>query len=339
LQVFVRIARVVASWKLPGIEIAERGRTAGRMLSRPWVRMSLTALLLGAALALFPGHRVLNAVRSVDLRLVVAALPAYLAIQTLAAAKWHLLVKRAGAGLGVWQSLECCFGGTFGMLALPSAVGADAVSVTLAMARARSRAGVLSGAFLSRALDMVAMALMVSVFAVFVPQGLQGQGARMATAMWVGGAVAIGALVAGAVLLPRWRWKAIGRLMERHRAALEPIRRPRLVALPFAMSVGTQFSFSLLSYAIGRACGVEVGLGVWLFAWTLAKLVILLPFTVAGIGARELALAALLAPFGVPTATAIATGLVWDVVAVVGILSSGVVWKVLGWRNRRFDRG
>jgi uncharacterized membrane protein YbhN (UPF0104 family) len=326
----------VASWKLPGILIPEGVRTAQRVLSRPWARITLTAVFLAAALLLFPRHRVLNAVANMDPAIVAAALPAYLAIQALAAWKWYLLVSRSGAGLGFWQAFECCFAGMFGTLFLPSALGADAVAITLGMARAKSRAGIASGAFLSRVLDVVAMAMLVTVFAAFVPQGLRGDGARLAKVVWAGGIVALAATAASAMLLfSRWRPAAVGRIFERHRAAFEPMRRPLLAVFPLLMSLFTQMSFAMLSYLIGRACGVKVGVGVWLFTWTLAKLVILLPFTVAGIGARELALAALLTPFGVPTTTAVATGLVWDVVVVIGSLSAGAVWKLLAWRNGR----
>jgi uncharacterized membrane protein YbhN (UPF0104 family) len=311
----------------------ERARSLRRRLASPWVRIAVTALFLGLALFLFPRQRILSAVRNLNPAIVLAALPAYLVIQTAAAAKWRLLVKRAGAGLSTRQAFECCAAGVFGALFLPSAVGADAVTVTLGMSRARSKAGIVSGAFLNRALDVVAMAVLVSCFAAFVPQGIQGEGMRIAHLIWAGGALAGAAvLLASLTLLPRWRPAAVDRFVQRHREALQPVRRPTLVALPLAISLCTQVSFGLLSYTIGRECGVRISLGVWLFCWTLAKLVILLPITMAGIGARELALAALLAPFGVASPVAVATGLVWDVVVVAGSLSAGVAWKLLGAR-------
>ncbi|PYU09947.1 MAG: TIGR00374 family protein, partial [Acidobacteria bacterium] len=55
-------------------------------------------------------------------------------------------------------------------------------------------------------------------------------------------------------------------------------------------------------------------LRAWLFAWPLAKLSALLPVTQGGIGVREVALAALAAPFGAAPVLTVAVGLVWEAI-------------------------
>jgi uncharacterized membrane protein YbhN (UPF0104 family) len=93
--------------------------------------------------------------------------------------------------------------------------------------------------------------------------------------------------------------------------------------LAFALGTVVQTSFVLLTAVIARGCGLDMPLRVWLFAWPLAKLVALVPLTQGGIGVRELALAALLAPFGAAPAVTVAVGLVWEAVILVGRIAGG----------------
>jgi uncharacterized membrane protein YbhN (UPF0104 family) len=74
-------------------------------------------------------------------------------------------------------------------------------------------------------------------------------------------------------------------------------------------------------------------LRVWLFAWPLAKLAALLPLTQGGIGVREAALVALLAPFGAAGTLVLAAGLVWEGVIVAGGLIAGLAALVASRRS------
>ena len=282
----------------------------------PWLRFAGSAVLLAGALLLLRRHRLDNVVHHLDLRLVGLSLPAFLGIHLLSGWKWHLLVSRSGAGLSPLRSLECYFAGIFGTLFLPT-LGGDAVSIALASRHAKHPAGVIAGAVLSRGLDTVALAALVGLAAMRVPEALSGGNTRSLLAV-LGAAGAFALL--GAVLLLVFR---------------PELRRPRMVAGPLVISLLVQSAFALLALAIARSCGIGIGLGPWMFAWLLAKLVAFIPLTVAGIGARELALAALLAPFGVPAGQAVTLGIAWDVVAVAGSLGAGAVWKALGWAARR----
>ncbi len=50
----------------------------------------------------------------------------------------------------------------------------------------------------------------------------------------------------------------------------------------------------------------------WMLAWSLAKLAALVPVSLGGIGVRQLAQAAFMAPFAVTAALAVAQSLVWE---------------------------
>jgi uncharacterized membrane protein YbhN (UPF0104 family) len=80
----------------------------------------------------------------------------------------------------------------------------------------------------------------------------------------------------------------------------------------------------VLTALLAISCGLALPLRVWLFAWPLAKLAAVLPLTQGGIGVREAALVALLAPFGAPGALVLASGLVWEGIVISGGLLSGL---------------
>ena len=56
----------------------------------------------------------------------------------------------------------------------------------------------------------------------------------------------------------------------------------------------------------------------------------MLPITQGGIGVREVALAALLAPFGAPAVRTVAVGLVWEAIPITGGLFGGLASLVIG---------
>jgi len=98
--------------------------------------------------------------------------------------------------------------------------------------------------------------------------------------------------------------------------------------------VGIQASFVLLNAFLGAAIGLQAPLHVWFLAWPLAKLVALLPVSLGGLGVREVALAGLLQPFGVPAALAVAQSLLWETILVAGGLTAGLIWWGMGWVGR-----
>jgi len=95
--------------------------------------------------------------------------------------------------------------------------------------------------------------------------------------------------------------------------------------LLFGWLAGTfvQGAFLVLSAQMAIYCGLVLPLRVWLFAWPLAKIAALLPLTQGGIGVREAALVALLAPFGAPGPLVLAAGLIWEGIIIAGGLIAG----------------
>jgi uncharacterized membrane protein YbhN (UPF0104 family) len=110
---------------------------------------------------------------------------------------------------------------------------------------------------------------------------------------------------------------------------------PALQSLLLALLV--QFTFVGLNYFLGNAMGIAVPFAVWLVAWPLAKIVALLPVSLGGLGVREVALAALLAPFAVPATMAVAQALVWQSVLFGFGLLAGAVLLLSGYRPSKAE--
>lgn len=308
---------------------APAGRTA-------WLRFAGSAGLLAAAVAFLPKRDLAAAMRQVRFGAPAAALAIYLGIHLLSSLKWRLVLNRCGAGIGPRAGIESYFAGLFSNLFLPSLIGGDVVMAALASGKSRQPAGIVTGSLLNRLLDLVALTLLLCVAAAveWRAWSLRNPGPlRVVGTAGLGVVLLPAACGALALVQPSWLPAAGRRLLSRHAAAFEALRRPRLLALPLAASLGMQFSLAVLTAWIGRDCGIHLGIATWVLAWSLAKLVALLPITAGGIGARAVALAGLLAPFGVPLAKSAALGVEWDAVVISGSLAAGAIWKLLSWRG------
>jgi uncharacterized membrane protein YbhN (UPF0104 family) len=298
---------------------------------RPWRGLALrllgSAVVLGVLVWVLPFTQLKGAVARVSIGLWLALLAGFLATHSIGFLKWRMFVNLAGAGLDARTALRCYLGGVFGILFLPSVAGGDLLRAGMALRHGQSKAGVLLGSLVDRTLDTLALAVVAGVGAFLVPGELSPESRRVFE--WVLGGFA--AMVALALLIAwgvarRGRSFRLRRRIVKVRMAVRALSgKPQYVAAGAVMALAFQTCFVLLGSTLGRACGIDVPLRVWLFAWPLAKIAALVPVTQGGIGVREAALAGLLAPFGVAAATAVGAGLVWQSVvmgaAVVGGLA------------------
>jgi len=199
---------------------------------------------------------------------------------------------------------------------------------------AEGPAAVLAGNLTDRFLDFSAQAGLVLAGLLLLPGSLHPAiGGKAFRYMLLLG---LGAFFSGVVAyfvyratIARSSWKLRRRIVKLRRALKSAKRRP--VALIAGWLVGTliQFTFLLLTALLAISCGLTLPLRVWLVAWPLAKLAAVLPLTQGGMGVREAALVALLAPFGAPGALVVAAGLVWEGVIIAGGLLAGGIALVL----------
>jgi len=131
------------------------------------------------------------------------------------------------------------------------------------------------------------------------------------------------------VILARSSWRLRRRIVRLRHALLSVKSRPIVLIAGWLAGTLIQFTFLILTALLAISCGLALPLRLWLFAWPLAKLAAVLPLTQGGIGVREAALVALLAPFGAPGALVLAAGLVWEGIIIAGGLISGAFALIL----------
>ncbi|MFN2399248.1 MAG: YbhN family protein [Gemmatimonadaceae bacterium] len=311
-------------------------RTTDASPVRSWrraaLRISGSALILTLLFLFLPLAELATAMRRIPPAGWAGSVAAYLVLHLLGVLKWRMMVNLPGAALSFPQAVRCYYAGLFGNMFLPSLVGGDIVRAGLALSFVRSKAGLVLGSLLDRLLDVAGLAVVAATGALLLPGALDPQSRRvfwiLAAIVAVSGAVAIIAL---AVLPPRRFSYRRRRQMVQLRTALRAMAsKPGYVLLALLYGIALQSLLILLNAALGNAIGLKVALQVWFFAWPLAKLSSLLPVTQGGIGVREAALVALLAPFGVPAVLTVASGLAFEVVILSGGLLGGIIAFMLG---------
>jgi uncharacterized protein (TIRG00374 family) len=302
--------------------------------SRRWLPIALRWIagvaVLGVMLHFLPLVTVRRAVAQIPAWLFLTALLGYLLAHTLGIAKWRMVANAAGAGLDFATSAQCYLGGLFATLFLPSIVGGDVIRLAVGLRRSPRPAAVIAGNVVDRFLDVTSQAGLVllglALLPGSLPENLQ-QTAHKVLLVCIAGVVVLVALV---ILLHRallgGRSIRFRRRLARLRHALRSVsRRPHILLLGWLAGTFIQATFLILTARLAVACGLKLRLRVWLFAWPLAKLAAVLPLTQGGIGVREAALVALLAPFGAASHLVLAAGLAWEGVIIAGgILAGGV---------------
>jgi uncharacterized membrane protein YbhN (UPF0104 family) len=212
------------------------------------------------------------------------------------------------------------YAGLSANLALPGLSGGDLVRaayVVPAAGLARATAASLADRIVDTATVVVLVAAAWPIAG--APPAIA---AMMADA---GPAVAIGLAVATAGAAVLWTLPATARIRRQATAAFASVAvRPGPIVRAAVLSLAVQSAFVLANVWLARSAGVTTALAAWFVAWPLSKLVAVLPISLGGIGVREAALVALLAPYGAPRDAVLASGLLWQAVLIV----TGVVGLV-----------
>jgi uncharacterized protein (TIRG00374 family) len=301
--------------------------------SRGWpiilLRWTAALLILGLLLHFLPLAPLRAAIARVPLTRFLIILFCYLLAHAIGIAKWRMVVNAAGAELDFATSAQCYTGGLFGTLFLPSIIGGDVVRLAVGLRHSPRPAAVLAGNVADRFLDVTAQASIVLLGLLLLPSSVPAQ--LQSTARKALVIAAITAVVLGLLVLFLFRPLLVGRSIRfRRRLALlrhalrSVSRRSHVLLIGWALGTFIQTSFLVLTALLAISCGLVLPLRIWLFAWPLAKLAAVLPLTQGGIGVREAALVALLAPFGAPAPLVLAAGLVWEGVIIAGGLVAGL---------------
>lgn len=308
-----------------------------RLLRSPWVRALLSVTVLAALLAWIPLDEFGAAITRIPPLVWIASLAAFLAGHAVAAWKWRLLIGLGTVQLPYRTALRFHFAGLFANLFLPSVAGGDVVRAGLALRSSETKEAVVLGSVVDRLIDTAALGTLLLLGAYLSTRGLSADDARVL--VWLLAILVLLGILGLAVLflpvpLPARLSGLVGRM--RH-ATAALLSRPLVALSAFVLSLGIQASFVLLNAWLGRACGIDVALSAWFFAWPMAKLAAMAPISLAGIGVREAALAAYLGRFGVPSALAVAQGLVWETIVFAGGAFGAFFYAVVRRRAERAE--
>ncbi len=304
-----------------------------RTVRRSWyfllARWAGAALVLGILLYLLPVAPLRTALARVPLTRFVPVLLIYLLALTVGIIKWHVVVNTAGAQLRFTESAQCFTSGLFGDLFLPSVIGGDVARLAVGILHSPRPAAVITGNVADRFLDLAAQLTLVSIGVMLLPGSLPKALQAPARHVLFAGvfAAVVFVLLVCTLRRPLLQGRSIRmrRRLAQVRHAIRMVgRRPQRLVLGWLLGTTVQGTYIFLTALLGISCGLPLPLRVWLFAWPLAKIAAVMPITQGGIGVREAALVVLLAPFGAPAATVLATGIVWEGVIIAGALLAGL---------------
>jgi uncharacterized protein (TIRG00374 family) len=299
-----------------------------------FLRWVAVLAVFGVLLHFLPLGTVRAAIARVPASRFLLVLLGYLLAHALGIAKWRMVVNAAGAELDFATSAQCYAGGLFGTLFLLSIVGGDVIRLAVGLRRSPRPAAVLAGNVVDRSLDVAAQGGMVLLGVMLLPGSMPEALQATARKTVLVSCAAVVVLVALAILFHRallgGRSVRFRRRLARLRHAMQSVgRRPQVLLYGWLAGTLVQTTFLVLTAQLAISCGLVLPLRVWLFAWPLAKLAAVLPLTQGGIGVREAALVALLAPFGAAGPLVLAAGLVWEGVVIAGGLVAGGVALLL----------
>lgn len=285
------------------------------ILSSWSVRLAVSALVLAVLFAVVPFRQLAAAVAGVPPALWATAVLLFLAGHVVAAFKWQLLLQH-GRQIPARLWLRAHFAGLAANLCLPGIAGGDVVRAEFVRRSFGHGEQVAVAAIVDRALDCAALLALASIGVL-----LSNAADLSRRVVLLIGAAGLGAVAVGAVLvvwLLKSRWRRSGMVQRLADAATVLAARPLLPLGCFALSLAVQTMFVLINMRFASSLGVDVPLAGWLVAWPLAKLVALVPVSLAGLGIREAALVAFLQPYGAPAALVTAASLLWQSVMFAG---------------------
>lgn len=310
-------------------------------------KIALTALLLGWLLHRADIPSIGRSMLAAAPGWVLAALLLHVVGFFISAWRWKLLLGVQGADVTAWFLVRSYLVGIFFNNFLPSTVGGDVVRARDTAPFAGSGARALTVVLVERASGIFALGL----FALGAPLfGLMAAaGKESAVAWWTlgflfGGFAAFVALLRPAVLsrlrglLDRGRAAAgpepgiVGAVLEKMERFVETLevfaRNPAVLRTTFLLALLLQANVILHYWCIGRSLSLAVPPAAFFLVIPAATVILLLPVSINGIGAREAVFVLFLGSYGVGVPEAIAfSWIAYGLVLVQGVVG-GIVYAL-----------
>ncbi len=310
------------------------------------VRIALQILVSGGVLAYLLWRidlrQTIDLIGDANGLLLLASLAIFLATTWAMAWRWQILLASKGIREPLSWLTKLYFVGYAAGQVLPTSVGGDAVRIIEhARRRPHAKGEVAAAVLLERFVGAAGTLVMVAiglVIAVGRYDDLEYLIAIEAVFLAIVAATFVLLFSKRARVLLSWlkplaarvRLERAGRSVYEALHAYRDQRRALVVVL--VLTVLLQFVRTLAIWLCGEAVGVEVSPLVYVILGPLLFLVMMVPFTINGLGVREAFFVAFLGRFGVDADAAFATGFLFYAVTIATSLPGGLI---LLWRSVR----
>ena len=273
---------------------------------------------------------------------LLGALAIFLLTTAVMAWRWQLLLAAKGISEPLGWLTKLYFIGNAASQVLPTGIGGDAARIIEHSRKRPDHKGEVAGAvIIERVIGAAGTLVMVAIGLVVAIGRYEGIEYLVAIEVIFFGLVAAGFFLLfskRAATLLRWlaplaskvRLENAGRAVYR---AMHGYRgHPRVLIVVLAITVVMQFVRVVAIWLCGLAVGVDISPLVYVILGPLLFLVMMVPFTINGLGLREAFFVAFLGRFGVSADAAFATGFLFFAVTIVSCLPGGAIML---WRSAR----
>lgn len=289
-----------------------------------WLFNGLVICLIGYWSQTDAAQVTFNKLLSISWAYLVAMMSLSTILMIISSARWARLISAFGnTAPPIVELLRLSLIGHFFNTFVPGAIGGDVLRATVTRTFYKKENTSFLVVFSERALGLVCLCLLLLIGVINAPSDVLPQ------------AVYLGALGLGAVIFITSLVYFRARLLKFTQPYFDGLERPRALLWAFGFSMLGQLSTLGLFALILAAFNVELSLSAMLFIFPLGLLASVIPLTILGAGAREVALISLLVNYGgtqQPLAVSISTtylGCLWFL---------GVLGGVLHLISRRQDR-
>jgi uncharacterized membrane protein YbhN (UPF0104 family) len=255
--------------------------------------------------------------------------------------KWRLMLGATGVNVRTGLSIRAHFAGLFANLCLPSIVGGDLIRAALVIREQKSDiAAIALGSLVDRLNDVLALIIIASLASFLMPPSSEHVTGNILPILAVALLTGVAAGIFFVRFVPRTVLPNFLRgIFDKLSLALNSLMaNPATAIAGLLLSLFIQGGFVGLNFILAQAMAIDASLLLWMFAWPMAKLIALAPISLGGIGVREVALAGLLAPFGVEASLAVAQSLSWELILIFTGLFSGVAVAMIPSRSKDLDQ-
>ncbi len=246
------------------------------------------------------------------------------ATQCFAAWAWQLLVLCfSKVPLGFWEAVRLYYiAQTFGSVT-PGNLGGDLYRLHAVTARKGALTGAVAAIFFQRLTSAQAIALLgtIAAFAIHLPAEIRHPLIITMAGLLIGG----GIILWLAIMQNNWLLRKVGL------GRVTPAQMWQAVSIGFGLALVFHVSGTALASVLVMAVGKQVPFLTAMAVLMLARLTILLPFTVSGLGVMEGTLAFLFAQVGATAEAGLTVGVLLRLTNII----TAMIGVVFLWGERR----